>query len=433
MKNEHFVSAIDELSQAAIFRRVGDICATVNTVVDAGELLDVSLKKIMELFGANRGSIFITDGNSGEMTLAASSGLERREQKQMVKRMGQGIVGQVARDKKPIIVEDIANDERFENFKARSRYTSSSFICAPLMVKDGLIGVINITDKISGHRFREEEMQLLDFLATQIALNYRRIQLYKKFKKIVKEKKTLKDRLGKSGREAEHLKQQVFIQEKLATIGKLAGGIAHEFNNPLDGVMRYTNLCLEKAGHDEVLRGYLMEIKQGLNRMAKIVKNLLACSRNDIRANERIDFRQGLERSLSMLSSEISAKNIAVEKSVQKDVPALIDLGLERILSNLLRNAVDAIEKDGKIAVEVSYDQDDFVLSIADTGKGIAEDAIDKIFEPFYTTKDIGKGCGLGLTIVGEVVKAYEGRVEVESELNKGTVFTLTFPVERII
>src|SRR6185295_16574697 len=122
---------------------------------------------------------------------------------------------------------------------------------------------------------------LLDFLASQIALNYRRIELYTKFKTIIKEKEHLENRLGKSGKETEELKKRITIQEKLATIGKLAGGIAHEFNNPLDGVMRYTNLCLEHVKDDEVVHGYLLEIKHGLNRMANIVRNLLACSRNE--------------------------------------------------------------------------------------------------------------------------------------------------------
>src|SRR6185295_15503686 len=116
--------------------------------------------------------------------------------------------------------------------------------------------------------------------SSQIALNYRRGQLYQKFKKAVRESKSLKNKLGKSSDETKILKNKIVVQEKLATIGKLAGGIAHEFNNPLDGVLRYTNLCIEHTKDDEVVRGYLLEIKQGLNRMVNIVKSLLACSRN---------------------------------------------------------------------------------------------------------------------------------------------------------
>src|SRR5439155_23160009 len=126
--------------------------------------------------------------------------------------------------------------------------------------------------------------------STQIALNHRRVQLYQKFKNLVKESKVLKTELGKSSAEAKNLKKQIVVQEKLASIGKLAGGIAHEFNNPLDGVIRYTNLSLEHLSmEEEVVRGYLLEIKQGLNRMANIVKSLLACSRNATPSMRTID------------------------------------------------------------------------------------------------------------------------------------------------
>ena len=261
-------SALEELSENLLFQKIGDICSAANTVTTPEELLELSLKSILELFNAKRGSIFILDESEETLILKSSQGMKPSEKDKMVKRMGEGIVGQVAQFKKPIVVEDIAKDTRFDDYKSHKGYLTPSFICAPLMIKDELIGVINITDKESGHRFNKNEVQLLDFLSSQIALNYRRIQLYHNFKKIVKETETLKDQLGKSDEQTEHLKKKIVIQEKLATIGKLAGGIAHEFNNPLDGVMRYTNLCLSHIKDDEVVRGYLLEIKHGLDRMA---------------------------------------------------------------------------------------------------------------------------------------------------------------------
>jgi len=114
----------------------------------------------------------------------------------------------------------------------------------------------------------------------------------------------------------------------LATIGKLAGGIAHEFNNPLDGVMRYTNLCLEHIRDDDVVRGYLLEIKYGLNRMANIVRNLLACSRNEFPNRKKVDVSQALDYSISSVHTEISKKKIFVEKEIAGNIPAIEDLKL---------------------------------------------------------------------------------------------------------
>lgn len=421
-------SATRENTQSDLFQSVSGICSIVNTAVNESDLLSASLKQTMRLFGAGRGSIFILHENGKDLILKSVEGMKRNEEEKMIKLLGEGIVGQVAKQKIPICVENIENDARFHDFKARKSYRTPSFICAPLIIKDALIGVINISDKETGLHFDKNEMQILDFLSSQIALNYRRIQLYQRFKTILRETQTLKDKLGQSSQEAEDLKRQVFIQERLATIGKLAGGIAHEFNNPLDGVMRYTNLCLEHTKDDEIVRGYLLEIKEGLNRMANIVKNLLACSRNDTLQKSAVDFNGALERSLESVQTEIDHKNIHIKKDVPGNMPPIPDLGLERILTNLLRNAVDAIQSGGEIAIYAQHQNDMLHIKISDTGIGISKDDIEKIFEPFYTTKPMDKGCGLGLTIVSEIIKAYNGTIHVESSHGSGTTFFVNLP-----
>lgn len=421
----------EENTQLDVFQQVSDICALVATALNEQDLLEKSLRQTMQLVSASRGSIFLLDPNGKDLALKTAIGLKKDEQKQMLKKMGEGIIGHVAKRKLPIVVDDIETDERFHDFKARKSYRTPSFICAPLIIKDKLIGVINIADKESGLRFTKNEMQLLDFLSSQIALNYRRIELYQKFKNIVRETQTLKDRLGQSDQEAQNLKKQIHIHERLATIGKLAGGIAHEFNNPLDGVMRYTNLCLEHIKDDEVVRGYLLEIKHGLNRMANIVKNLLACSRNELpQGEQRVNFQQALERSLAGVHTDIEHKNIKVEKKIGGNIPLIRDLGLERILANVIRNAVEAIEiNNGKITIEAKCQDDALHIKIGDTGVGIPADAAERIFEPFYTTKSINKGCGLGLTIVSEIVKSYNGKIYVESDPDKQTTFFIDLPL----
>jgi signal transduction histidine kinase len=420
---------LEQLTQTELFKSVSDICTAVNKSIDSRTLLEISLNLTMNLFKAQRGSIFLLKENGNDLILKIALGMKNGEQKNLLKRMGEGIVGKVAASKKPIFVDDISRDERFANYKARGGYRTPSFICAPLLIKDSLIGVINITDKEGERRFSPNELQLLDFLASQIALNYRRIQLYQKFKTIVKESKSLKDELGKSSKEARHLKKQVILHEKLASIGKLAGGIAHEFNNPLDGVMRYTNLCLEHVREDEVVRGYLLEIKQGLNRMANIVKSLLACSRNVAPSMQKIHVNNALEQALLFLQGDLRLKPIAVIKQYADDLPEITDLGLERVLSNLLCNAIDAIEEEGEISIATRLKDDKIRIRIKDTGKGIPANSVEKIFEPFYTTKDIDKGCGLGLTIVSEIVKSYNGDIQVISEEGMGTTFTVSIPI----
>ena len=235
--------------------------------------------------------------------------------------------------------------------------------------------------------------------------------------------------LGEATTEAVSLKKQIESQERLASLGKLAGGIAHEFNNPLDGVMRYTNLCLNHAQDNEVLHEYLTEIQQGLKRMANIVKNLLACARNSPGSVHKIDLHRTIDQALKEIYPYLASKNITLTKNFSKEIPEITDLGVERIISNLVKNAIDAIDKNGTIKIETLLEEGFVKIQVADTGKGISSKNIDKIFDPFFTTKDIDQGCGLGLTVVHEIVKYYNGKIKVKSHPNKGTTFTVTLPL----
>lgn len=420
------------MTQSQLFEKIADICDAVTTILDSGELLKVSLERIMQLFGASRGSIFLFDDKTRTLNLKVMRGMKLQEKERMVKKMGEGVVGKVAETKEPIYVSDIEHDDRFKNYKSRSSYRTPSFICAPLLIKDQLLGVINVSDKDDGSQFTKDELQLLDFLASQIALNYRRVELYKKFKSMVRESETLKDALGRSSEEKDELKRQVVLQEKLATIGKLAGGIAHEFNNPLDGVMRYTNLCLEQTDPDDVTYGYLMEIKGGLSRMANIVKSLLACSRNSAPTLENIDPNVVVEQAVQAVKTESLPRDVSIELDLDKNPVRIIDFGFERIVVNLLRNAIDAVGDKGKVIVATANENGSVVLKVSDTGGGIDEALLEKIFEPFYTTKDMDKGCGLGLTIVTEIVKSYDGKIDIKTSKGRGTTFFVSVPLKRV-
>ncbi len=422
---------LSDLTQSEVFNQISDICSAVTSAISAKTLLEISLQKTMDLFGANRGSIFILSDDGKELILKIAKGMKVTEQEKMVKRLGEGVVGKVAEMKQPVVVENINNDTRFKNYHQRGSYRTPSFICAPLLVKDTLLGVVNIADKQCGTHFGKDELMLLDFLASQMALNYRRIQLYQKFKNILKESQNLKDELGKNNEVTNRLMKQVLVQDRLASIGKLAGGIAHELNNPLDGVLRYVNLSLEHLKEDDVVRGYLLEVKHGLNRMVNIVRSLLACSRSAVHTNKKIHLNAAVEEAIAGAQSTIFQKNITLTKTLGEDIPEIIDMGIERVISNLLRNAIDAVEQKGEIQITVRQDSENIILKISDNGCGIAPALLEKIFEPFFTTKDIDKGCGLGLTIVGEIVRSYNGTINVESALNQGTTFTITLPTQK--
>lgn len=405
------------LTSNDLFDKINTICTAAHHMSNIDEILMLSLRNTLELFKATRGSIFLLDKNGLDLELRASIGMKLAEQKKLVKKMGEGIVGKVAEEKKPIIVNDIRNDNRFKNLEFINTYKTHSFICSPLMIKDKLIGVINIAEKENSENFKNEDLEMLDFISNQIAVNYQHAHLNLNLKTTLEE--------------TQNLKKEVILQERLATLGKLAGGIAHEFNNPLDGVMRYNNLALEHLDEDDtVVREYLLEVKQGLKRMANIVKSLLACARNEHPSSTKVDINKAIEIALKEQNTNLIRKKIFVEKELHKNIPEIIDLGLDRILSNLISNAIDATDNNGKIFIKSITERGYLKLIISDTGKGIPKDLLKNIFDPFFTTKKIDQGCGLGLTIVHEIIKHYSGQIAVESAPNEGTTFTILLPLE---
>lgn len=401
-----------------LLQKINTICVLCIESLDAQSLLKNALEQMLELFGARRGSVFILDQKTNALILKVAVGMKVDEKKAMIKYMGQGsIVSRVAHLREPLLVEDFSKDGPFKNYKSRGSYRSQSFICSPLLIKDHLIGVLNIADKDSLKPFTQREFQLANFLCNQIALNYQRI--------------SMAHQLGKASEETNGLKKQIASQERLASLGKLAGGIAHDFNNPLDGVMRYNNLCLRHVQDDEVLREYLTEVQMGLKRMANIVKNLLSCARQSPRSNQKVDIHRAIEGALRELHPYFVAKNINLNKDFASGIPQIIDWGVELIVNNLAKNAIDATDRNGTITITTAYDGENIQIMLSDTGRGIPNENIDKIFEPFFTTKDIDQGCGLGLTVVHEIIKCYNGTIDVVSHLNQGTTFTVKLPVKQ--
>lgn len=311
-KSESIKSPLSNLLQ-----KINTICVLCNESTESQNLLKNALEKTLALLKAQRGSIFILDHQTKELGLKTSVGMKLDEKKNMVKYLGKGILGQVAELKEPLLVENISTEKRFKNYKPRNSYQSESFICSPLLIKDQLIGVITISDKILPKPFTHREFQLLNFLSNQIALNYQRI--------------SITNQLGKASAETSNLKKQIESQERLVSLGKLAGGIAHEFNNPLDGVMRYNNLCMSHAENNEVLREYLLEVQMGLKRMANIVKNLLACARQSPGNNFKVDIHKTIEQALKELYPYLASKNINLVKNYATGLPEITDWGLNAL------------------------------------------------------------------------------------------------------
>ena len=240
------------------------------------------------------------------------------------------------------------------------------------------------------------------------------------------------------------LENQVNQQQKMETIGRLAGNIAHDFNNLLSAIMMATDFLLNAHKPTDPSFQDIMQIKQNANRAASLVRQLLAFSRKQTMRPVVLDLGEALS-DLTVLLKRLIGENVTLDVPQVRDLwPVKADVHqFEQVIINLAVNARDAMPLGGKLALRTSNvgAQDsarhqpkgmplgEYVLvEVEDTGSGIAPEIIDKIFDPFYTTKDIGKGTGLGLSTVYGIVKQTGGFIYVESELGKGTTFSIFLP-----
>lgn len=229
------------------------------------------------------------------------------------------------------------------------------------------------------------------------------------------------------------LEKQLDISERMASIGKLAAGVAHELNNPLDGAIRFTNLTLDHTGESDVRREYLLGTKEGLTRMAKIVASLLTFARQTNLTLELTDVNKVIDDALLFTEERSHCQNIKVVKELHGQLPPVMAGELQQVFVNLINNAFDAMPDGGTlriITLPEKEKEDKFIKIIfEDTGHGIPEDIKDNIFDPFFTTKEVGEGVGLGLAICYGIIERYNGTIEVESNPGAGSTFMVKLPV----
>ena len=226
------------------------------------------------------------------------------------------------------------------------------------------------------------------------------------------------------------LKNQLDISEKLAMIGRLASGVAHELNNPLDGVRRYLRLTQEGLNDEKIeLNEYLERAMSGLGRMASIVRQLLTFSRNVVIENESENLRTMLDEVVRTLAPTGSAAPTVDLDNKYLDV--LVPRALFQVFVNLIRNALDAVEAlgpRGRVRLKVERAGEEIEIRVEDNGSGIAPDDLRRVFEPFFTTKEVGRGTGLGLPISARIVERCGGTIRIESGKDQGTTVTVMLP-----
>ena len=233
-----------------------------------------------------------------------------------------------------------------------------------------------------------------------------------------------------------HLEEQLQISDKMASVGMLAAGVAHEVNTPLTGISSFTQMLLNDADPEDPRTRMLEKIEQQTFRAAKIVNGLLNLSRSSVSNTEEtapVDINAVIGDVLALLEPQLVAGKIKLRRDLCPS-PALvagIEHKLQQVFLNLFLNARDAMPKGGWLSVETRIQNEHVIAEVADTGSGIPNEHLSRIYDPFFTTKLIGKGTGLGLSITYGIVREHEGTLTCQSAIGQGTRFTVSLPESR--
>jgi two-component system NtrC family sensor kinase len=244
--------------------------------------------------------------------------------------------------------------------------------------------------------------------------------------------KTLEEKVEERTIELQQTQRQLIRSEKLASLGKMAAGVAHEINNPLTAVLTFSKLMLDDLEPGDKRREDLQTIVDETLRCRDIVRGLLDFSRETESKKRLQNINEVIENTLSLVQNQAMFHDIAIKKNLEKNLPVipLDEAKMKQVFMNMFLNAAEAMSGRGTLTIGTVREDEHVAVRIKDTGCGIPKEHLNKLFDPFFTTKRVGKGTGLGLAVTYGIVKSHEGTFEVKSKVGKGTEFLIRFPIK---
>ncbi len=393
---------------AAFYQVFRDISTAVHSSTSVNEVMELAVRKSTEVINAKGAILRILNLETSQLELSASYGLgEHYFSKGPVSK--KNIITDLCRLNKVIIIKDVLKDPRVQYPRAAWEEGIRMMLDLPLTLGNQVVGIIRIFFK--EHRsFSEEELNFLVSIAEQCATAIDKARL-----------------IETQQSQYNHL---ALHTEKLSALGRMAAGIAHEINNPLAGILLYSSNLVKKVPEEGPLKEGLEIIINETIRCRTIIQELLEFSRDQEPKKSMANINNIVKKSLNILENEFKLQHISVEKCLSDDMQELLmDVSLmEQVFVNLLINAVEAVQDKGTITIRSQMDLNKSVgrVEIADNGYGIPSEHLNKIFEPFFSTKP--KGTGLGLAVSYGIVKNHQGTMEVFSNPGEGTRFVIEIP-----
>ncbi|MFA5411082.1 MAG: ATP-binding protein [Candidatus Omnitrophota bacterium] len=397
------------------------------------KLLNLIVHTVTKTVRIAYSAIYLSEPESDEFILKASHSIKKTQPLSISKE--NPLVSWFQNHREPLVHEEISR-QADQSPKPVLRQIAEEMlllhaaVIVPGFLEDNLIGILVLGDKRTRGTYTSEDLNTFSLLANQAALAIENALLYGNMEEQVRERT----------KELVDVQRQLIQAEKLATVGTLAGGVAHEINNPLTAILTNVQMLLAAEEVDAHLdRESLELIEEATKRCRTIVQKLMTYARKPLEDTQvsRVNLSVAVKNVASFLQYQLEQDNIRIiVEAKEKEYPVMGNQNeLEQVLTNIILNARDAIKqikRSGNIHVSLVKNNDGVKISIEDEGPGIPKEIIPKIFDPFFTTKDVGKGTGLGLSICQAIAEKHRGKISVQSQAQRGTTFIIQLPAVKI-
>ena len=390
--------------------------------MDLAQLLQKIMSAVMESSGAQHGYLLVKE--EGAFVVAAENHIDRklpvsprqRDAGANAPGICPAIVNYVFRTREKVVLRDAGVEGDFQNAREVQEQGLRSVLCLPVISKSELVGVLYLDNRLSDGVFTPEKSGMTELLTSHAAISLENARL-------LEETRSAYQKLREN-------QEQMLQMEKLTAIGTMVGGVAHEINNPLMGVMNYIEFAADKTA-DAKLRELLDHALHEIRRIRDIVRNMLIFVRNASDQKGSCRIAEVLAPTLLLLNAEMKKSAVTVQFDLPSDLPSIAcnANNFQQILVNLLLNARDALSEcaEPRIKISARHKGAEVELNLCDNGAGISDDIKSRIFDPFFTTKPPGKGTGLGLSITRCLIEAVGGSILPQDNTGGGCCMRLKF------